>query len=112
MTFTPSSTSSATAGFVLGIVLWSFVVKMDTILELFHIQPRRDRVLAWINKNKILTFSFTEVVNYTFHGVSSPLTTTFAIGNSIVNAIAIFIFIPILYLFKKKSKLLIIKKAA
>ena len=77
MTFTPSATSSFSAGAVFWAMVWSVVVKLDELLKLvpfYHPKARvSDRILIWVRSHKILTVTCTEIVNYSIHGVESPL---------------------------------------
>jgi len=76
MTFTPSSTSSFTAG----AVFWSMVRaglgklnELASFIGLKRYKPR-ESALRWINSHKVITLTATEVVNYSVHGITRSLT--------------------------------------
>ena len=48
-----------------------------------------------VNCHKVITLTTTEVVNYSVHGVSSPLGVTFALGGTIVNVLMVTFVVPI-----------------
>lgn len=112
MTFTPTATSSASAGFVFWGVVWSIIFKIDTILKLFHIKPRKERILNWMTDNKVLTLSCTEVINFSIHGISNPASTIFALGGTLMNIVFIFLCLPIRKWSMKGKSLVMQKKAA
>ena len=99
MTFTPSATSSFSAGAVFWAMVWSVVVKLDELLKLvpfYHPKARvSDRILVWVRSHKILTVTCTEILNYSIHGVESPLGVTFALGGTLVNILMVTFIVPI-----------------
>jgi len=99
MTFTPSATSSFSAGAVFWAMVWSVVVKLDELLKLvpfYHPKARvSDRILIWVRSHKILTVTCTEIVNYSIHGVESPLGVCFALGGTFVNILMVTFIVPI-----------------
>lgn len=107
MTFTPSATSSFVAGSVFWGMVWSILVKVDELARLIGFKNTRygDRMLIWIRQHKILTVSCTEVVNYTVHGITSPLSVTFALGGTLMNILMVFIIVPIVCKFKRLGDL-------
>lgn len=100
MTFTPSATSSFCAGSVFWAMMWSIAIKVDELLQLvpfYHPKGRvSDKFLSWARSHKLLTVTCTEVVNYSIHGVESPLGVTFALGGTLMNLIMVFFVVPII----------------
>jgi hypothetical protein len=97
MTFTPSSTSSFTAGAVFWSMVWAGLGKLNELARFvgFKRAKPRESVLRWINSHKVIALTATEVVNYSVHGVSSPLGVTFALGGTIVNTLMVAFVVPI-----------------
>jgi uncharacterized membrane protein YkvI len=52
-------------------------------------------VLRWINDHKVVTITLTEAVNYSVHGISSPIGVVFALGGTMVNAFMVIFIVPI-----------------
>jgi hypothetical protein len=52
-------------------------------------------VLRWINAHKVVTVTLTEAVNYSVHGISSPLGVCFALGGTLVNIFMVTFIVPI-----------------
>jgi hypothetical protein len=105
MTFTPSATSSFSAGAVFWGMVWSVVVKLDELAKLFginHSQVSR-KTLLWVKNHKTLALTTTELVNYSVHGIESPLSVTFALGGTLMNVIMVLIVIPLLCRVNKPS---------
>jgi hypothetical protein len=88
---TPTSKSSFLAGMGLSCVGWLTASHLDAIADLFNLSKwvSRKKLFDWIGHNGILTFLFTEFVNYGGHGIDNPNTVTFAAGATVINAIAI-----------------------
>ena len=97
MTFTPSSTSSLTAGAVFWSMVWAGLGKLNELARFVGFKRARPResALRWINSHKVITLTATEVVNYSVHGISSPLGVTFALGGTIVNTLMVAFVVPI-----------------
>ena len=68
MTFTPSATSSFSAGAVFWGMVWATLGKLN---ELVHF------------------------VGFTVHGISSPLGVTFALGGTVLNMFMVIFIVPI-----------------
>lgn len=97
MLITPSSTGSLVAGAGLGAFSWSAFLKVDKIPVLKHLIPtsRKEKTLAWMNKNKGLTLLGLEAVNFCIHGITSSVAVIFAMGNTIFNVVMLFGFLPL-----------------
>jgi hypothetical protein len=82
MTFTPSATSSFSAGAVFWGMVWATLGKLNELAHFvgFKKAHPRQTVLRWINAHKVVTITLTEAVNYSVHGISSPLGVTFALA--------------------------------
>jgi hypothetical protein len=97
MTVTPSARSSFLAGIGLWILAWAALLKTDEIAELAGIQHwvSSDRCLRWINSHKSTSLLLTEIVNFGIQGVRDPLGVTFSLGGTLVNLLAIGVFVPV-----------------
>ena len=98
MTFTPSATSSFSAGAVFWGMVWATLGKLNELVHFvgFKKSNPRQTVLRWINAHKVVTITLTEAVNYSVHGISSPLGVVFALGGTLVNAFMVTFIVPIL----------------
>ena len=97
MTFTPSATSSFSAGAVFWGMVWATLGKLNELVHFvgFKKAHPRQTVLRWINAHKVVTITLTEAVNYSVHGISSPLGVTFALGGTLVNLLMVTFIVPI-----------------
>jgi hypothetical protein len=97
MTFTPSATSSFSAGAVFWGMIWATLGKLNELVHFvgFKKSNPRQTVLRWINAHKVVAITLTEAVNYSVHGISSPLGVTFALGGTLVNAFMVMFIVPI-----------------
>jgi len=97
MTFTPSATSSLSAGTIFWGMIWATLGKLNELVHFvgFKKANPRQTVLRWINAHKVVTITLTEAVNYSVHGISSPLGVVFALGGTMVNAFMVTFIVPI-----------------
>jgi hypothetical protein len=97
MFLTPTNTGNAVAGVGIGVFSWSVFLKIDKIpgLKRLVTTKRRDNALGWMNKNKGIAFLGLEALNLAVHNPFTPDGVMFASGNTIVNAIMMWIFLPI-----------------
>ena len=97
MVFTPSSTGSFTAGAVFWSMVWAGLGKLNELARFVGLRRARPResALRWISSHKVIALTATEVVNYSVHGISSPLGVTFALGGTIVNTLMVAFVVPI-----------------
>ena len=97
MIFTPSSTSSFSAGAVFWGLIWTTLGKLNELVRFlgFRKANPREALLRWINSHKVVTITMTEAVNYSVHGISSPLGVTFALGGTLVNVFMVTFIVPI-----------------
>ena len=97
MIFTPSSTSSFSAGAVFWGLIWATLGKLNELVQFvgFKKSNPRQAVLRWINAHKVVTITLTEAVNYSVHGISSPLGVVFALGGTLINLLMVTFIVPI-----------------
>src|ERR1039458_3302439 len=97
MTFTPSATSSFSAGAVFWGMVWATLGKLNELVHFvgFKKSHPRQTVPRWINTHKVVSITLTEGVNYSVHGISSPLGVTFALGGTLVNIFMVTFIVPI-----------------
>jgi hypothetical protein len=103
MTFTPSATSSFSAGAVFWGMVWSVAVKASEIMKLFGFKNSRlsDHILLWVRDHKLLAVTGSELVNYSIHGIQDPLSVTFALGGTLTNLVTVFFVVPMICRIKK-----------
>lgn len=98
MVLTPSSNSAAIAGIGFWSLVWSSVFKLDTLARWLHLPKRlvsTEKVVGFINRNKIITLLFTEAFNYSVHGISNAISVMFALGGTVTNVLVIFLVMPL-----------------
>jgi len=93
MLITPTMTGTIASGSVCWGVFWNIINHIESI-PIFGRFIKKEKIYNWVNRNKILTISCTEVLNLSVHGISSPLGPMMALGGTLVNSIVIFILIP------------------
>ena len=93
MMITPSMSGSIMSGATCWTLFWSIVNHIESI-PLIGRLIHKEKIYRWVNRNKVLTITTTEVVNLSVHGVTSPLGPMMAAGGSVVNLIVIFALIP------------------
>ncbi len=81
---------------------WATLFKLDH-LPFVGKFVNKDRIIAWIKANKVLTLLCTEIFNFGVHGISNPASVTFALGGTAFNVLMIFIFLPLGDWRKRKS---------
>jgi hypothetical protein len=93
---TPSNSGSLVAGAGLGLFAWGAFLKADKVpwLKVLLTTRRKEETLAWVNKNKGLSLLGLETVNYGIHGILNPNSVFFALGNTIVNILFLWLFLP------------------
>ncbi len=95
MNLTPSTKGSFIAGIGLWSLIWAALFKADEIAELggFQRWVSADRCLRWIRQHKSTSLIGTELCNYAHTGLD-PLGVTFALGGTLVNALMIYLLLP------------------
>ena len=97
MTLTPTSRGSFLAGVGLWCLIWAALFKADEIAAAggFQRWVNSERCLRWIRNHKSTSLIGTELVNYSHTGLD-PLGVTFALGGTLVNAVVIYLLLPML----------------
>src|ERR1700691_2720193 len=98
MTLTPTTKGAFLAGVLLWSLMWLSLFKADELVELGRIQRfmSSKRVLHWISKHKSTTLLSTELINYGTHGIGDADSVVFAAGGTLVNALVIYVLLPLL----------------
>ncbi|MGA9061854.1 MAG: hypothetical protein WB341_09340 [Terracidiphilus sp.] len=98
MNLTPTTKGAFLAGVLLWCLMWLSLFKADDIAELGGIQRwmSSERVLRWIREHKSTTLLSTELINYGTHGIGDAESVTFAAGGTLVNALVIYVLLPLL----------------
>lgn len=125
-TFTPSATSSFAAGMVFWLLGWTMFFELDTLRKIIPSWMRgviswllgllgikaesTDQVRLWMREHKVVTLASTEIINYSIHGLTNPLSVMFALGGTLINAFMIFIGEPILWYVKFKKPIADLRK--
>jgi hypothetical protein len=111
MTLTPTTKGAFLAGVLLWCLMWLSLFKADEIAELGGIQRwmNSERLLRWIREHKSTTLLSTELVNYGTHGIGDAESVTFAAGGTLVNALMIYVLLPLLNRAKRGNKTLDLK---
>jgi hypothetical protein len=94
---TPTTSGNVLAGLVVGTFQYSILVKLDKIpfIKKFISEQRKLNIIKWIVENKAISFLLFEVFNMGVHsGITDPNGAMFAGGNSIVNGVAIGVYLP------------------
>ena len=100
MQLTPTDKGSGIAGMALASIAWFSLFKLDDVAKLCRVDRwiSQEPLFAWITRstsNKALTLLFTEIVNFSVHGVTNPASVLFACGSTVVNAFMIFVGLPL-----------------
>lgn len=97
MIITPSNTGSLIAGAGLGIFGWSIALEGDKIpfIKRFYTAERKESLFKWANAHKTLALLYLEAVNFGIHGITSANGVIFALGNTLVNVLGLWVFLPI-----------------
>lgn len=97
MTLTPTDKGAMFAGIGVSLLAWLSLFKLDSLAKILHVNRwvKQDALFRRINDNKGVSILCTELFNYAVHGISSPDSVIFAIGSTLVNAVFIFIVLPV-----------------
>jgi len=111
MNLTPTTKGAFLAGVLLWLLMWLSLFKADEIAELGGIQRwmNSKRILGWISAHKSTTLLSTELINYGTHGIGDAESVTFAAGGTLVNALMIFVLLPLLNKVTRDSKTINLK---
>jgi hypothetical protein len=96
MLLTPSNTGNVAAGVGVGIFAWGAFLKADKIpwIQKLLTTKRKDATLKWIDKNKGISLLGLETVNFSIHGVTEANSVFFALGNTLLNVLMLWIYLP------------------
>ena len=100
MQVTPTMRGSFFAGIGLWVLVWALLKAGG-----FERWVNSDRCLSWIRNHKSTSLIGTELCNYAHTGLD-PLGVTFAIGGTLVNALVIYLLLPMLDRAKRNGKAL------
>jgi hypothetical protein len=97
MVITPTNTGSAIAGASVGVFGWSLAVKGNQIpiINRLYTVERKERLFSWMNENRSLALLALESLNFAIHGVTDANSVVFALGNTLVNVLGLWIFLPL-----------------
>ena len=102
--FTPTASSSFFAGIGLWGVVWSAVYKIEAVAKILGLGRfvNKERILDWMDSNKVVTLLTTEIINFGTHSPESPNSTAMALGGTLLNAIMIFVVLPIRFMIHRR----------
>ena len=97
MIVTPTNTGSIIAGAGVGVFGWSLAVKGNKIpfIGRFYTGERKEKLFTWMNGNKSMSLLALEALNFGIHGVSDANQVIFALGNTVVNILGLWAYLPI-----------------
>jgi hypothetical protein len=97
MIVTPTNTGSAIAGASVGVFGWSLALKSNQIpfVTRLYTVERKERLLSWMNGNKSMALLALEAWNFGTHGILDSNAVIFALGNTIVNVLGLWIYLPL-----------------
>lgn len=91
MLITPTQRGTFIAGAGWWALVWSLLFKSQKLPMVGKFVPR-ERILNWIENNKIMTFMMGEMINLATH--TGVLGVTFALGGTCINSLIIFVLFP------------------
>ena len=95
---TPSASSSFIAGIGLWALFWGILSHLNQVGRVIGLGRfiHQDRILDWMTEHKAMTLMTTEVINLGSHGWGmDALGVTFAMGGTFINAIVIYLMLPL-----------------
>lgn len=97
MILTPSNAGSGIAGVGIGVFAWGAFLKSDRIpwIKKLMTTQRKESMLAWANDNKGMSLLGLETVNFSIHGITSANSVMLALGNTFLNVLMLWVFLPI-----------------
>jgi hypothetical protein len=97
MLVTPSNTGSMIAGVGVGIFGWSLAEKADKIpfVKKVYTHDRKERTFSWASRNKTMALLALECANFGIHGITDANGVLFALGNTLVNVLGLWIYLPL-----------------
>ena len=111
MNLTPTAKGAFLAGMTLWCLMWLSLFKADEIAEFGGIQRwiSSERFFRWIREHKSTSLLCSEFINYGTHGIGDAESVTFAAGGTLVNALMIYVLLPLLNRATRDSKTLNMK---
>jgi|APCry1669189101_1035198.scaffolds.fasta_scaffold205435_2 hypothetical protein len=96
MIITPTNTGSAVAGAGVGIFGWSLALKGNKIpwVKKLYTDTRKEQLFSWMNGNRSMALLALEALNFGIHGITNANAVIFALGNTIVNIVGLWVFLP------------------
>jgi hypothetical protein len=96
MVITPTNTGSAIAGASVGVFGWSLALKGNQIpfIRRVYTGERKEAMFWWMYTNKGTALLALEALNFGIHGITDSNAVIFALGNSLVNVLGLWIFLP------------------
>jgi len=96
MIITPSNTGSIIAGAGVGVFGWSLALKGSKIpfIGRFYTGERKEQLFSWMNGNKGMALLALEGINFGIHGTTSANAVLLALGNTVVNVVGLWIYLP------------------
>jgi hypothetical protein len=97
MVITPTNTGSAIAGASVGVFGWSLALKGNQIpfIGRFYTGERKEALFWWMHSNKGTALLALEALNFGIHGITDANAVIFALGNTIVNVLGLWVFLPL-----------------
>ena len=96
MIVTPSNTGSLIAGAGVGIFGWSLALKGNKIpfIKRFYTSERKEKMFIWASGNKTMALLALEGINFGIHGITSANAVLLALGNTVVNVVGLWVYLP------------------
>ncbi len=97
MVITPTNTGAAIAGASVGVFGWSLALKGNEIplIKALYTGERKEALFWWMNRNKGMALLALEALNFGIHGVTDANAVIFALGNTLVNILGLWIYLPL-----------------
>ena len=96
MVITPSNTGSIIAGAGVGIFGWSIAEEGNNIplVRKLYTDTRKEQMFTWASQNKTMALLALEGINFGIHGITSANAVIFALGNTLVNVLGLWVYLP------------------
>ncbi len=97
MVITPTNAGSAIAGASVGVFGWSLALKGNEVplIRRLYTPERKEKLFSWMNGNKSMALLALESLNFGIHGITDANAVIFALGNTIVNVLGLWIYLPL-----------------
>jgi hypothetical protein len=108
MIITPSNTGSIIAGAGVGIFGWSIAEEGDKVpwVKKLYTTTRKEKMFTWASKNKTLALLTLEAFNFGLHGITDANAVLFALGNTLVNLVGLWVYLPFRQRLADKARVL------